>query len=183
MEKERKSTLYRLCGKHAPRKSDTAANLRGRESAHLWVFLDRGGRLIPDAGVVQLGGDHFQQIERVVDPGGGEALDLLGLAATLARALRRHSGHIDRIARSSSDGIGAHGLGLPTGFFRVRLWWGFLCAGGCLFLCEQSCVLLFAGLRLFALRLAVFLGFVGFCALYPFVLFCPFLERGTCPSI
>jgi hypothetical protein len=54
---------------------------------------------------------------------------------------------------------------------------------GGLFLGEQSCVLRFASELRLALLLALLLGFVGFCALCPFVCFCSTLERGVCASI
>ena len=94
------------------------------------MLLD-DGRLVADAGLVRLRGDHLQQIKRVIDPSGSEALDPLGCTAILAGGFCG-----DRGVAARSDGTWACGLPLGTGggFLRTCLWWGFLLGDRCLFL-------------------------------------------------
>ena len=75
------------------------------------------GRLVTDAGLVHLRGDHFQQIKCVIDPSGSKALDLLSCIAVLARAFCGDRGGVAR-----SDGTWTRRLRLGGGFFRACLW-------------------------------------------------------------
>lgn len=141
------------------------------------MLLD-GGRLVTDAGLVHLRGDHFQQIKRVIDPSGSKALDLLSCTAVLARAFCGDRGGVAR-----GDGTWACGLRLGRGFFRACLWWGFLRGGRCLFLGQQSSVLCLAKEFCLALLFPILLAFGGFFTFRPLGRLCSFLEKRICNPI
>ena len=145
--------------------------------------LDGSRRLIPDTRLVHLRCDHVQQVKRIINSSGREALDLLRFATTAlagAGALRGHSGSGDE-PTVRSDGTRACGLGLRlrTGdFLHADLGYrGFFLRCRCLFLCEQSRVLCFTRQLRLALLLLLLLGFVVSCAILPLGCLCPFLEE------
>lgn len=132
---------------------------------HLWMLFDPGS-LLTNTGFVRFGIYHFQQIQGIVDTGGGEALDLPGFLGGLFRAVD---------VGNASIGEGARACGLSALLFITTLvgssflrW-----CDGFLF-CKETGGFSLAGQLLLALGFLVGI-LILFSTLVPFRCLLPFL--------